>query len=98
MSDSDPITRLNAALEGRYRGESAASKHSASIRFGGGRFVPFYVMPYVEGESLRGKLDREHQLHAVDKLLTLNRASEGIEENEQHHTIRRTHARSRRDR
>ena len=22
----------------------------------------FYVMPYVEGESLRGRLDREHQL------------------------------------
>ena len=30
----------------------------------------FYVMPYVEGESLREKLDREHQL-PVDEAVTI---------------------------
>ncbi len=29
---------------------------------------PFYVMPYVEGESLRDRLEREHQLPVADAL------------------------------
>jgi eukaryotic-like serine/threonine-protein kinase len=29
---------------------------------------PYYVMPYVEGESLRGRLDREGQLPVADAL------------------------------
>ena len=109
---SDPITRLNAALEGRYRIESELGeggmatvyladdlKHERKVALkvlkpelaavvGAERFLAeikttanlqhphilplldsgeadpflFYVMPHVEGESLRARLDREHQL------------------------------------
>ena len=112
MSDSDPITRLNAALEGRYRIESELGeggmatvyladdlKHERKVALkvlkpelaavvGAERFLAeikttanlqhphilplfdsgeadtflFYVMPYVEGETLRDRLDQEHQL------------------------------------
>ncbi len=116
MSDSDPITRLNAALEGRYRierelGEGGMAtvyladdiKHERKVALkvlkpelaavvGAERFLAeikttanlthpnilplhdsgeadsfvFYVMPWVEGESLRDRLDREHQLPVDD--------------------------------
>ena len=109
---SDPVTRLNAALEGRYAierelGEGGMAtvyladdlKHERKVALkvlkpelaavvGAERFLAeikttanlthpnilplhdsgeadgflFYVTPYVEGESLRGRLDREHQL------------------------------------
>ncbi len=109
---SEAITRLNAALEGRYRIESELGeggmatvyladdiKHERKVALkvlkpelaavvGAERFLAeikttanlqhpnilplfdsgeadsnvFYVMPYVEGESLREKLHREHQL------------------------------------
>ena len=109
---TDPISRLNAALEGRYAierelGEGGMAtvyladdiKHNRKVALkvlkpdlaavvGAERFVAeikvtanlqhphilplfdsgeadrflFYVMPYVEGESLRQKLDREGQL------------------------------------
>ena len=109
---SDPVTRLNAALEGRYAierelGEGGMAtvyladdlKHERKVALkvlkpelaavvGAERFLAeikttanlqhphilplfdsgeadsflFYVMPYVEGESLLDKLDREHQL------------------------------------
>ena len=108
----DPITRLNAALEGRYRIESELGeggmatvyladdlKHERKVALkvlkpelaavvGAERFLAeikttanlqhphilplfesgeadsflFYVMPYVEGESLRERLDREARL------------------------------------
>ena len=111
MTDSDPITRLNAALEGRYRIESELGeggmatvyladdlKHERKVALkvlkpelaavvGAERFLAeikttanlqhphilplhdsgeadgflFYVMPYVEGESLRERLDRGPQ-------------------------------------
>ena len=117
---SDPITRLNAALEGRYRierelGEGGMAtvyladdlKHERKVTLkvlkpelaavvGAERFLAeikttanlqhphilplfdsdeadsflFYVMPYVEGESLKEKLDREHQL-SVDEALRI---------------------------
>ena len=109
---SDPITRLNAALEGRYRIESELGqggmatvyladdlKHERKVALkvlkpelaavvGAERFLAeikttanlqhphilplfdsgeadtflFYVMPYVEGETLRDRLGREKQL------------------------------------
>ncbi len=109
---SDPISRLNAALEGRYRvdrevGEggmatvylAADLRHDRKVALkvlrpelaavvGTDRFLSeikttanlqhphilplfdsgeadgflFYVMPYVEGESLRARLDREREL------------------------------------
>ena len=109
---SDPVTRLNAALEGRYAierelGEGGMAtvyladdlKHERKVALkvlkpelaavvGAERFLAeikttanlthpnilplfdsgeadtflYYVMPYIEGESLRDRLDREHQL------------------------------------
>ena len=109
---SEAITRLNAALEGRYRIESELGeggmatvyladdiKHERKVALkvlkpelaavvGAERFLAeikttaklthpnilplfdsgeadshlFYVMPYVKGDSLRDRLDREHQL------------------------------------
>ena len=117
---ADPIARLNAALEGRYRierqlGEGGMAtvhlandlRHERKVALkvlkpelaavvGAGRFLAeikttanlqhphilplfdsgeadkflFYVMPYVEGESLRERLDREHQL-AVDEAVQI---------------------------
>jgi serine/threonine-protein kinase len=117
---SDPIARLNAALEGRYRierelGEGGMAtvyladdiKHERKVALkvlkpelaavvGAERFLAeikttanlqhphilplfdsgeadgflFYVMPYVEGETLRQKIDREKQL-GVDEALAL---------------------------
>ncbi len=117
---SDPITRLNAALEGRYAierelGEGGMAtvyladdlKHERKVALkvlkpelaavvGAERFLAeikttanlqhphilplfdsgeadgflFYVMPYVEGESLRQRLVREHQL-PVDEALRI---------------------------
>ena len=113
---SDPVARLNAALEGRYTierelGEGGMAtvylakdlKHNRNVALkvlkpelaalvGAERFLAeiettanlqhphilalfdsgeadgavFYVMPHVEGESLRDKLDREKQLGVRD--------------------------------
>ena len=110
---TDPTTRLNAALEGRYRierrlGEGGMAtvylardeKHNRPVALkllkpelaaviGAERFLAeiettanlqhphilplhdsgeadgllFYVMPYIEGESLRERLDRHTSLH-----------------------------------
>ena len=120
---SDPVSRLDAALEGRYtierelgRGGMATVyladdlKHERKVALkvlkpelaaviGAERFLAeikttanlqhphilplhdsgvadgllFYVMPYVEGESLKETLDREHQL-SVDEALRLTTA------------------------
>ena len=117
---SDPITRLNTALEGRYaiereigegdmatvyRAEDLKHERKVALKvlkpevaavIGAERFLTeikttahlqhphilplfdsgeadrllFYVMPYVEGESLREKLDRERQL-SVDEAVRL---------------------------
>ena len=113
---SDPVTRLNAALEGRYAierelGEGGMAtvyladdiKHERKVALkvlkpelaavvGAERFLAeikvtanlqhpnilplhdsgeadgflFYVMPYVEGDTLKDRLDREHQLPVAD--------------------------------
>ena len=115
---TDPVARLNAALEGRYTierelGEGGMAtvyladdlKHERKVALkvlkpelaavvGGERFlaeikttanlqhphilplfdsgeadgVVFYVMPYVEGESLRDRLDREKQMGVKDSV------------------------------
>ena len=115
---SDPVTRLNAALEGRYAierelGEGGMAtvyltedlKHERKVALkvlkpelaavvGAKRFLAeikttaslqhphilplfdsgevdgflFYVMPYVEGESLRDKLNRENRLPIAEAL------------------------------
>jgi serine/threonine-protein kinase len=122
----DVITRLNAALEGRYRierelGEGGMAtvyladdlKHDRQVAIkvlkpelaavvGGERFLSeikttanlqhphvlplfdsgeadgflFYVMPFVEGESLRERLDREKQL-SVEEAVAIARKVAG---------------------
>ncbi len=123
---SDPVTRLNAALEGRYRierelGEGGMAtvyladdlKHERKVALkvlkpelaavvGAERFLAeikttanlqhphilplfdsgeadkflFYVMPHVEGDTLRDRLDREHQL-PVDEVVRIAAAVAG---------------------
>ena len=127
MTDTDAITRLNAALEGRYRierelGEGGMAtvyladdiKHERKVALkvlkqelaavvGAERFLAeikttanlthpnilplhdsgeadgfvFYVMPHVEGESLRQRLDREHQLPVDDAVRIASDVAEG---------------------
>ena len=39
----------------------------------------FYVMPYVEGETLRGRLDRERQLPVADAVRIASEAADALE-------------------
>jgi len=125
---SDPITRLNAALEGRYRierelGEGGMAtvyladdlRHERKVALkvlkpelaavvGADRFLAeikttanlqhphilplhdsgetdgflYYVMPYVEGESLRERLDRDHQLPVDEAVRIATNVAEAL--------------------
>ena len=129
MNSPDPVTRLNAALEGRYRiereiGEGGMAtvyladdlKHERKVALkvlkpelaavvGAERFLAeikttanlqhphilplfdsgeangflFYVMPYVEGESLRQRLDREHQLPVDEAVQIAKNLAEALD-------------------
>ena len=129
MADTDPIQRLNAALEGRYRveGELGAGgmatvyladdlKHERKVALkvlkwelaaavGAERFLAeikttanlqhpnilplhdsgeadgllFYVMPFVEGESLRERLDREHQIPVTEAVGIATNLAEALD-------------------
>ena len=135
----DPITRLNTALEGRYRIESELGKggmatvyladdikHERKVALkvlkpelaavvGAERFLAeikttanlthphilplfdsgeadsflFYVMPHVEGESLRQRLDREHQLPVDDAVQIASDVAEALEYAHGHGVIHR---------
>jgi serine/threonine-protein kinase len=126
---SDPTSRLNAALEGRYRidreiGEGGMAtvylaedlKHERKVALkvlkpelaavvGAERFLAeikttanlqhphilplhdsgeadgflFYVMPYVAGESLRERLDREHQLPVDEAVRVAQNVAEALD-------------------
>ena len=126
---TDPVTRLNAALQGRYRiereiGEGGMAtvyladdlKHERKVALkvlkpelaavvGAERFLAeikttanlqhphilplfdsgeadsflFYVMPYVEGESLRQRLDREHQLPVDEAVQIAKNLAEALD-------------------
>jgi len=126
---SDPITRLNTALEGRYRierqlGEGGMAtvyladdlKHERKVALkvlkpelaavlGADRFLQeikttaslqhpnilplfdsgeadsflFYVMPYVEGETLREKLNRETQLGIDDAVRIATEVADALD-------------------
>jgi serine/threonine protein kinase len=39
----------------------------------------FYVMPFVEGESLRDRLDREHLLPVDDAVRIAEKVAEGLD-------------------
>jgi serine/threonine-protein kinase len=125
----DPVTRLNAALEGRYRIESELGeggmatvyladdlRHERKVALkvlkpelaavvGAERFLAeikttanlqhphilplfdsgeadtflFYVMPLVEGESLREKLDREKQLGVEEALDLAKKVADALD-------------------
>ncbi|MEO8575909.1 MAG: serine/threonine-protein kinase, partial [Gemmatimonadales bacterium] len=49
----------------------------------------FYVMPYVEGESLRDRLDREKQLPIDDALRTANEVADALQYAHEHGVIHR---------
>ncbi len=135
----DPVTRLNAALEGRYAierelGEGGMAtvyladdlKHERKVALkvlkpelaavvGAERFLAeikttanlthphilplfdsgevdsflFYVMPYVEGESLRDRLDREHQLPVDDAVRIASDVAEALDYAHSHGVIHR---------
>ncbi|MDH3206840.1 MAG: serine/threonine-protein kinase, partial [Gemmatimonadota bacterium] len=126
---SDPTSRLNAALEGRYRierelGEGGMAnvyladdlKHERKVALkvlkpelaaivGAERFLAeikttanlshphilplfdsgeadgflFYVMPHVEGETLRDRLDRDHQLPVNDAVQIAKNVAEALD-------------------
>ena len=126
---TDPITRLNAALEGRYRverelGEGGMAtvylaedlRHERKVALkvlkpelaavvGAERFLAeikttanlqhphilplfdsgqaeeflYYVMPYVEGESLRERLDRDHQLPVDEAVRIATNMAEALD-------------------
>ena len=126
---SDPITRLNAALEGRYAierelGEGGMAtvyladdlKHERKVALkvlkpelaavvGAERFLAeikttanlqhphilplfdsgeadsflFYVMPHVQGESLRERIDREKQLGVDDAVAITQRVADALD-------------------
>ena len=135
----DPVTRLNAALEGRYRieaelGEGGMAtvyladdrKHERKVALkvlkpelaavvGAERFLAeikttanlqhphilplfdsgeadsflFYVMPFVEGESLRDKLNRDHQLPVDDAVRIATNVAEALDYAHRHDVIHR---------
>jgi len=139
MSDQDATTRLNAALEGRYRierqlGEGGMAtvyladdvRHERKVALkvlrpelaavvGADRFLAeikttaklqhphilplhdsgeadsflFYVMPYVEGESLRERLDREHQLPVDEAVRIATDVAEALDYAHAHGVIHR---------
>jgi Tol biopolymer transport system component len=136
---SDPVTRLNAALEGRYRIErevgeggmatvylAADLKHERKVALkvlrpelaavvGADRFLAeikttanlqhphilplfdsgeaegflFYVMPYVEGESLRERLDREHQLPVQEAVTIVTKVAGALQTAHERRVIHR---------
>lgn len=51
--------------------------------------TPFYVMPFVEGESLREKLDRERELPVSDVLRVLTEVADALSFAHQHGVVHR---------
>jgi serine/threonine protein kinase len=136
---SDAITRLNAALEGRYVIEREIGaggmatvylaqdlKHGRNVALkvlkpelaavlGGERFLTeitttaklqhphilplfdsgeadsflYYVMPYVEGESLRDRLDRERQLPVKEAVALTSKVAGALQHAHEHGVIHR---------
>ena len=136
---SDPVTRLNAALEGRYAierelGEGGMAtvyladdlKHERKVALkvlkpelaavvGAERFLAeikvtanlthphilplhdsgeadgflFYVMPYVEGETLRDRIDREKQLPVDEAVALASKVAGALQHAHEHAVIHR---------
>ncbi len=56
---------------------------------GGPKVRPYYVMPYVEGESLRGRLIREGQLPLEDAVRITTEIAEALDYAHRHHIVHR---------
>ncbi len=139
MNHPDPVTRLNAALEGRYRierqlGEGGMAtvyladdlRHERKVALkvlkpelaavvGADRFLAeikttanlqhphilplhdsgeadsflYYVMPYVEGDTLRDRLDRDHQLPVDEAARIATNVAEALDYAHSHGVIHR---------
>jgi serine/threonine-protein kinase len=135
----DPVDRLNAALEGRYRIERELGaggmatvylaedlRHDRQVAIkvlrpelaavvGGERFLTeikttanlqhphilplfdsgeadsflFYVMPYVPGDSLRERLDREKQLPVAEALSIMRKVADAVDYAHEHGVVHR---------
>ena len=135
----DPITRLNAALEGRYRiereiGEGGMAtvylahdeRHNRNVALkvlkaelaavvGAERFLAeiettaqlthphilplhdsgeadgflFFVTPYIEGDTLRDKIDREKQLSIEEALKITDRVASALDHAHKHGVVHR---------
>ncbi len=55
----------------------------------GGSSLPYYVMPYVEGESLRDRLEREKQLPLIDALQITRQVASALAYAHEHGVIHR---------
>jgi serine/threonine-protein kinase len=62
---------------------------SGALDLGSGQSVPYFVMPYVEGESLRDRLRRERQLPLEDALRIACEVSDALEYAHRHSVIHR---------
>ena len=139
MTDSDPITRLNAALEGRYRvereiGEGGMAtvylardeRHNRNVALkvlkaelaavvGAERFLAeiettaklthphilplhdsgeadgflFFVTPFIEGDTLRDKIDREKQLGIEEGLKITEKVASALDHAHEHGVVHR---------
>ncbi len=49
----------------------------------------YYVMPFIEGESLRDRLAREHQLQVEDAVRIVREAAEALQFAHDHHVVHR---------
>jgi len=51
--------------------------------------LPYYVMPFVDGESLRARLDRERQLHIVEALRLAREVADALDYAHHHGVVHR---------
>ena len=69
--------------------EPAAPAHPAAVRLGRGRRLLFYVMPYVEGETLRDRLGREKQLPVEEAVRITGEVAAALDYAHRHGVIHR---------
>ncbi len=62
---------------------------SGTLDAGPGPTGPYYVMPFIEGESLRSRLDREGRLPVADALLIAREVAEALDYAHRRHILHR---------
>ena len=76
LFDSGEVRVAHPDPEPRSLPRAERGEGEGSLGFGGGPSFLYYVMPYVEGESLRARIDREKQL-PLDTAIDLARQVAG---------------------